>query len=142
MREIEIVKPKTDNYTTVLWVSRHTPLPSQIRFLRNYFGDIKLVQISGVIPTAEHLIPYIERYKPKVVVPVLPLSFIARLCDLAKRYRFTLLWAKMNLLHNDRDEPCEEFDPETDVIVAPNRHFRFECFKIIREVKLVLEDLQ
>lgn len=136
-----IVENTSDNYTTILWVSRHPPLTSQIDFLKNHFGDIRLIQVSGIFQTAEDVVSLALKYKANVVVPVLPLSFIARLCDFSKRMNFTLLWAEMKLLHNDREEPCIEFNEDTDVIVEPNRHYRFNTFKVIREVKLVLEPL-
>jgi len=136
------IKPYSESYTTILWISRHYPLPKQLIDLRNLFGDIKLVMVSGFIPTVESLIPIIKSYKADIVIPILPLSMISKLCSLRDELRsknvqkFTILYPDMELLHSGKVEPCEEFDPSTDTINNSD-HFRFVEFKILEEVKII-----
>ena len=125
----------------VLWVSRHPPLPKQIEALESKLGEIDIIQLKGVIPNAEYVINEANRYGAKYIVPVLPLSFIARLCDLARKNSITVLWSQMKLLHNNcPGEGCPEFNDKTDTIVSPGRHYRFEKFYVIKGVKLELEE--
>jgi len=124
----------------VLWVSRHEPLEAQRLELKRKLGDVTLVIYKEKVPNAEFVIEMAKKVHAKYIVPVLPLSFIARLCELARHKGITILWAEMELLHSDRPEPCKEYDPYRDTIVAPNRHYRFRGFKKIKRVELVLEE--
>ena len=77
--------------TTVLWVSRHDPLPVQIQRLKEKLGEFSLIKVSGKIPSAQWLWNNVISGKVKAgfrvyVVPVLPLSFIAELCNLSKQH--------------------------------------------------------
>ena len=80
--------------TVVLWVSRHQPLRAQIEELEKKLGPVEVWQLSGTIPSAEFIVDVVKKTKAQYVVPVLPLSMIARLSELSKK-GFTVLWAEM-----------------------------------------------
>jgi len=134
--------------TIVLWVSRHPPLAQQIIELERKLGGIKIIQLSGVIPSAEFVIEKAKQYGAKVVVPVLPLSFIARLAELAPREGFTVLYAVMECIAVYKSVE----DAQKKVQEAPERRclstyadgtvrvYEFKCFKKVKKVELVLEE--
>ena len=129
----------------VLWLSRHYPLPAQERELKRIYGpDTQIIVHPQPIPTAEHAIQLARSLQCEVIVPVLPLSFIMRLVEAAKKEKITLLWAQMKELHVC-DESCPA-DPDCEVKL-PNytgveyRHLRFVGFKIIEGVELKLRDI-
>lgn len=132
----------------VLWMSRHDPLPVQINYLKNKIGDFELVKYSKPLSTAEEAVKIIKQYNADYVIPVLPLSFIARLVEVSKREGFTILRAEMELVHNCETKPCSQFDEYTDTIVESKdlstgetiyRHFRFKEFKILKDIVFVEE---
>ena len=133
----------------VLWISRHKPLVAQLRALREKLGESELVQHDKPLSTAEDAIKLARQYKADVVIAVLPLSFMAYLADAAAREGFTLLRADMENIHLCSQDPCPEFDPDTDVIMQSRdlndpektirRHFRFRGFQKLVKVELVTE---
>ena len=131
----------------MLWISRHEPLPAQVKELKEKLGDFELIRHEQPLPTAQHAVSLIEEKKADVVVAVLPLTFMMHLAaELAKR-NITLLRADMEAIHNCSSSPCPEFNPNTDTIMVSkdndreiHRHFRFRGFKVLREVRLVEED--
>ena len=134
----------------VLWVSRHGMLPAQMRFLAEKLGNFNVEFYNGMVPSAEYLVENVIVPKGiNIVIPVLPLSMIARLVELSKKHGFEVWWAQMELLHNDYEETCPDFDEETDAMVPGVdangrkmwRHYRFKGFHRVREVKLVLEEV-
>ncbi len=150
-REIEIKSiyetPGSQKKTVVLWVSRHPPLPSQITALEQKLSAIIIIQVSGVVPNAEFVIDVARQYNAKIIVPVLPLSFIARLTELAPRYGITLLFAKMNAIMTTRNVSeaqrlvAEAPDRRTLATYADGtvRVFEFERFEKIRRVVIETE---
>ena len=134
--------------TVVLWVSRHPPLLAQLIQLEQKLGGIKVIQLSGIIPSAEFVIQKAKEYGARVIVPVLPLSFIARLCELAQKEGITLLYAQMECIAVLKDMQ----DAQRKVQEAPERRniatysdgtvrvFEFKGFKRIKRVVLELED--
>lgn len=96
--EIQAVYVDPDPQTTVLWVSRHKPLAKQIMDLKAKLGRIKVIQVSGPVPNAEYVIELARKFDAKIIVPVLPMSFIARLAELAPKHGITVLYAKMNVV--------------------------------------------
>lgn len=134
---------------TVLWLSRHKPLPSQIEYLKDRLGDFKLFLHQEPIPTVNHALKLVERYKADYVIPVLPLSFTIRLVEKAGKAGFKVLRADMQLLHNCSTGKCPDFNSETDTIVVSTdfetgekiyRHYRFVSFKLLKDVVFVEED--
>jgi hypothetical protein len=135
--------------TVVLWVSRHPPLQAQISELEKRLGGIVVYQVSGVIPNAEVVVDIAKKYNANVIVPVLPLSMIARLAELSKQNGFIVLIAKMNSIATTKD-PAEAqrlvqeasdrriLGTYADGVI---RVFEFERFEKLVEVKLVTEPL-
>jgi len=106
------------NPTVVLWVSRHDPLYSQIKALKQRLGSVRIVKLSGVVPNADYVVKVAEQYHAKVIVPVLPLSFIARLAELAPKKGVTVLFAKM-------EELCRTTNKkEAEALVSQNPYAR------------------
>jgi hypothetical protein len=133
----------------VLWVSRHPPLPAQIKILEEKFGSVAIYQMSGMVPNAEAVVEAVRKYSASVVVPVLPLSMIARLAELSRQNGFTVLLARMNNIATTKsieearrvvwEKPeCRTMATYADGLV---RVFEFERFEKLVEVKLVTEPL-
>ena len=131
----------------MLWISRHEPLPAQLKALEERLGDFELIQHEQPLPTAQHAVSLIEEKKADVVVAVLPLSFMMYLAEELKKRNITLLRADMEAIHNCSFSPCPVFNPNTDTILISkdndieiHRHFRFRGFKVLKGVRLVEED--
>lgn len=134
----------------ILWVSRHPVLPVQFDFLSKKFGGVSIRIFSKKVPSAEWL--YENEIKEggyDIVIPVLPLSIVARLVELSRRYGFEVWWSEMELLHNDTSRECPEYNPSSDAMVEGYdvdgklifRHYRFKAFKRIKAIRLELEDV-
>jgi hypothetical protein len=149
IEEIYVSKPVTAAKTVVLWVSRHPPLQAQIRELESRFGGVAVYQMSGVIPNAEVVAETAKKINANVIVPVLPLSMIARLAELSKQNKFTVLIAKMNNIATTKSVEeaqrlvAERPEARTIATYADGvvRVFEFERFEKLVEVKLVTEPL-
>ena len=136
-----------DPQVTVLWVSRHKPLASQIMELKRKLGRIRVLQITGVVPNAESVMEIALQHNAKVIVPVLPLSFIARLVELGKKHGITVLFARMEAIAqvNSIEEAsaivAEAPDKRTFTTYADGtvKVHEFVRFEVIKEVKLVTE---
>ena len=127
--------------TVVLWVSRHPPLPIQIQRFEERLGGIEIWQLSGRVPDAEFVAEKAKEVNARYIVPVLPLSMIARLVELAKREGFIVLWAEMEQVSQGTGTP-PEIDRTREVIVEAHgtwKVMRFKQFHVIKAVKLELE---
>jgi hypothetical protein len=141
--------PVKDSRTVVLWVSRHRPLKAQIDELERKLGPIVVYQLSGVIPSAEFVAERAEGLGAKYVIPVLPLSFTARLAELAKAKGFEVLVAKMVNVAVVKDlKAAEEVVRERPDRRATATHadgtvrvFEFERFERLLRVELVTKPL-
>jgi len=135
--------------TIVLWVSRHSPLPAQVAELERKLGGVVVYQMSGVIPNAEAVAEAAKKLNANIIIPVLPLSMIARLAELSKQNKFTVLIAKMNNIATTRVPSeaqrlvAEKPEARTTATYADGavRVFEFERFERLVEVKLVTEPL-
>jgi len=135
--------------TVVLWVSRHMPLPAQIVELERKLGSIIVYQVKGTIPSAEVVVEVAKKLNASVVVPVLPLSMIARLAELSRQNGFTVLIAKMNNIATTKsvEEAVRlvQEAPEKRTLATyadgTVRVFEFERFEKLIEIKLVTEPL-
>lgn len=145
----KIYESKTPN-TVVLWVSRHPPLPAQITELeRKLLNGVMIYQVSGVIPNAEAIVEIAKKYNAEVIVPVIPLSMIARLAELSKQNKFTVLIAKMNNIATTKDPNearkivSERPESRTISTYADGliRVFEFERFEKLVEVRLITEPI-
>ena len=137
--------PNSQTHTTVLWVSRHPPIEAQIKALEEKLGAVKVIQLSGFIPNAEFVVEKAKEVGAKYIVPVLPLSFIARLVELSRRNGFTVLWAEMQQVSIIDHEPVEgkDYDPATEVWIKGYENtykiMRFKQYHIIKAIRLELE---
>jgi ABC-type branched-subunit amino acid transport system substrate-binding protein len=145
----KVYESKSQPQTVVLWVSRHSPLPIQVAELEKKFGNIAVYQMSGMIPNAEVVVDTAKKYNASVIVPVLPLSMIARLAELARQNKFTVLLAKMNNVATTKSiEEAQRLvaeRPEARTVATyvdgTVRVFEFERFEKLVEVRLVTEPL-
>ncbi|RLG50049.1 MAG: hypothetical protein DRN90_00300 [Thermoproteota archaeon] len=128
----------------ILWVSRHNPLPSQVKELERKLGKIEIVQFAERVPNAEFVIELAKKHGAKIIVPVLPLSIIARLVELANKEDITVLWAEMEqvkMLYNP--VPFQDYDPTIETVVAAGESYkvmRFKRFHKIKAIRLELEE--
>jgi len=126
----------------VAWISRHPPLPKQLRVLMEKLGEIEIVHISNTFRDAHEVLKEVRSIGAKYAVVVLPLSMIAVLTQYKD---ITWLWAEMFQVH-DGDcigYVCPNYNPESDVIlksVFTKRHLRFNKFYKIKEVQMIFED--
>lgn len=141
--------PSARERAVVLWVSRHPPLAAQIAELEAKLGPIEVRQASGTVPSAEHVVDLARWLGARYVVPVLPLSFIAKLAEAARAQGFEILLAKMRNVAVVRGEEevaglvAERPDRRTAVAYADGtvRVFEFEGFERLIRVELVTEPL-
>ena len=110
----------------ILWLSRHKPLPRQIRELRRLFGEVEVVQDPRPFSSAEEIVQRFRGGGFDEMVAVAPLSVIQRLCELGIKP----LWAEM--------EVCE---PEEAEVFASGRHYRFKRFRRIAGVEVRFEEV-
>jgi len=101
--EVREVLNDGEGSTVVLWVSRHPPLKAQVSVLRQRLGRVRIIQVVGVVPNADYVIGLARKYGAKYVVPVLPLSFIAKLVEEARKQGITVLYARMEVIGQYRD---------------------------------------
>lgn len=143
------MEQKAQGQAVVLWVSRHPPLPCQLEFLRQRIGPFKVEMLIGHIPNAEYVINEAKKRGAKYVLPVLPLSFTARLVELCKQEGCVVLWSKMKTIastHSPEEAArivAERPDCRSAVSYADGvtRVYEFETIERIIEVKLVTEPL-
>jgi len=126
----------------VAWVSRHEPLPEQIKILREKLGEIKIVQLAETFTDAKQVCEKIKEVNASYAVVVLPLSMIAQLTQLCKNV--TLLWAEMVKVHEHScpGEKCPQYDPNRDVILHGKeytRHLRFTKFQKIVKIQMITQ---
>ncbi len=138
--------PDNETRTVILWVSRHDPLPAQIKALEAKLGAIEIWKLSGVVPSADYVVETAEKLGAKVIVPVLPLSFIVRLAEVAPRKGITVLFAKMEEMHRGSKEEAEKLvreapDRRTAVEYSGGvwRVWEFKQFEKLIRVEIVTE---
>ena len=81
-----------------IWLSRHSPLPKQVLDLRA--RGIEIIAIIPSVETIEEILEIIKKHDAKYIIPVLPLSMIAKLLEKSQEYGFTILFAEMETIHN------------------------------------------
>jgi len=90
---------------------------------------------------AEEVISLAKKYDCKYIVSVLPLTMIARICELAEEEGLIVLYPVMEELGELNDDG--RIDCERDVILdvgGKKKVVRFQCFKKVKGVKIILED--
>lgn len=139
---IAVEVKKEEGREKVLWVSKHDPLPAQIREIRRKIPDAEIIVEKGFFASAEEVAEIARQHNAKVIIAVVPLSFLARLVEFKE---FTLLYADMELVRTEREYPEVDRDCETVVPAYQGRErvykvYRFKQFKRIKGIKLELED--
>ena len=112
----------------ILWLSRHFPLPSQIKELKRIFGeDVEVVVDPNPFSDAEDIVNRFKAGNFDDMVVVAPLSVIQRLTELGIKP----LWAEMK-----RVDSKEEAETEVS-----GRYYKFIKFKRIKGIKIEFEEL-
>jgi hypothetical protein len=139
--------PSKGSRVVVLWVSRHPPLKAQIAELERRFGVI-IYQMSGVIPNAESVADVASKINASIIVPILPLSMLARLTELRRQSNnFVILFAKMNCIATTKDvaeaqKIIDEAPTKRSLATHADglvRVYEFERFEKLVEIKLITE---
>lgn len=113
----------------VLWVSRHTPLRSQVTELRRLFGpDTTVEQDNRPFDSAEEIARRYREGGYDDLVVVAPLSVLDHLCRMGLRP----LWAEM----------VEEGDPAKVEVRARGAGYRFDRFRRVKRVTVEYEELE
>jgi len=127
----------------VAWVSRHPPLPIQIRELKRKMGeDAKIVRIVKTFTSAGEVLSMIRNAGAEYAVLVLPLGVIEKLVELDR----SIVWlrAEMVPVHKFcKGYDCELYDDRQDVLLfSPDlvRHLRFDKFVRIKRVVVETEE--
>jgi len=123
----------------ILWLSRHEPLPAQIKYLKEKLGDIEIEKEQGIVRDAEHVMEIIKETGAEIVIPVLPQTIIMHIAPRCAQENVMLLRAEMELLH-ECDPVCQCFYKNTDTWVN-GRHYRFIRFNKLKEIKIIEEPL-
>ena len=111
----------------ILWLSRHFPLPSQIKELNRIFGETVDVTVDpDPFSNAEDIVNRFKIGNFDDIVVVAPLSVIQRLTELGIKP----LWAEMKRVSKE--------EAETEV---SGRYYRFIKFKRIKGIKIEFEEL-
>ncbi len=143
MQDKPIPKPKPHK-TTVAWVSRHPPLPAQIRELEAKIGDITIVTIGNTYTNYKNIIEAAEISKARYGVLVIPLSMVSLILA---NDTSGIVWlrAEMRPAHKYKCDGsmCMEMNTDTDVLmpivngsnnVTGHRHVRFKEFVVLESV--------
>lgn len=108
------------------------------------------------IPNADYIVdnfvkPNIGKYARIVVIPVLPLSMIARLVELSRFNSFEVWWAEMEQVKVLSSEPVpnRDYNPYNEtVVVAAGAHeqksykiMRFKKFHRIKRIVMEMEEV-
>jgi len=120
-----------------LWCSKHKPLKAQLQVLQDRGVELFIPNKTFFID-AEEIVDLALKYNCNIIITVLPLSMIARVCEIAERHNIIVLYPLMEDLDNN-----VELNEDTDVkvnIAGRVKVARFKCFKRVRGVKLILED--
>lgn len=127
----------------VLWLTKKPPVKAEIEAIEKIIGPhhkVEHITKHKSFASAREVIEFINRYSPDIVVPILPLS--------TKRWilKHRELWKNPNMIflepiaHDVED--TSQFNPDTDFYIGKENKaiLRFDKFKILKDVVLVMED--
>lgn len=123
---------------TILWVSRHTPLESQLKELRRLYGeDCKIDIQTHYTFSADWVVKYYRKIQAVDMVIVAPLSVIQEVVKLG----VFPLHAAMEKIPNG--DPRTEIVPKNarDRLSGEKRSYRFIKFKRYKKFNIELEDV-
>jgi len=132
----------------VFWISRHEPLPAQIERLREILGNYELKPIIGRIPNAEYIDRIVTSHDAdrKIVIPVLPLSMIAKLVNLGKKHGYEVWWAEMREIRRGSNmTSIPQIDPTRQAILPTDGGWKiveFVRFRRIVDFRIIFEEVQ
>jgi len=66
----------------ILWLSRHSPTPSQKKKLENSLGKIEIIQVSTIVNSPYHVRQLMQDHQCEDIVAVLPLRIMGQLCSI------------------------------------------------------------
>jgi len=123
-----------------LWCSRHKPLPAQVKEL-SARGIVLVIPPKTFFSNAEEIIDLAKKNNCHYIISVLPLTMISRLCELAEDNGFIVLYPVMEELGELREGVQIDWERDAILDVGNKRKIvRFQCFKRVKGVKLILED--
>lgn len=140
-----------ENAEKITWVSKHSPLPAQIKALKERFGGIaNIIRINKTFENYTEVLDRIIETGAKYAVVVLPLSMTQLLVNAPKAKGITWVEAEMESVHEERllnegscnKHNCKDFNPETDTVIQASkvsRHLRFVRFNKILWIETVKE---
>lgn len=113
----------------ILWVSRHSPLPNQLKELDRIFKDYEVVQYNGFIRDAKHVVELMKSYKADEVVTILPMTIIYHLL---KEEGIEPIFPEMERVTGD---DYDYVDPGT------GKRYKFKRFVRIIDFEIVKREL-
>jgi len=136
----------------VLWVSRHPILIKQLERLKDIFDEVEVENYEKVVPSAEFLVKnVIVPNKFNIVIPLLPLTVVKRLVELGNKHGFEVWWVEMETVKIVYEKPVilKDYDPShmifTEIYDEDGKKaykiMRFKDFKRVKEVRVILEDI-
>ena len=112
----------------VYWMSRHSPLPSQVAELRRlYGGDVVIEQDPNPFSSADDIVERFRKSGADELLVVAPLSVIAQLVQRGIKP----LWAEMEVVQN----------PDEAEVEAAGRYYRFVRFRRVSAIQIVFEEV-
>jgi hypothetical protein len=112
---------------TLLWISRHEPNKAQIDEIINRIGSIEVIKCN--FSDKEQIKQQIISIKPDCIVGIIPLTWVSYLL---KGVPKSTIWLKprCKFVHSAgiKDEPCEEFDISSDILIDPSEK-RYEGYE-------------
>jgi hypothetical protein len=103
----------------LLWISRHEPNEAQLSHIVNKIGEVEFVGLNK--STKEEIKKYIYMINPDCIVAIIPRTWFSYLLkDIPKTTIF--LKPKCKTVHpgDNRDEPCKDFNVDTDILIDPS----------------------
>jgi len=123
-----------------LWCSKHKPLPAQVKELSSRGISIVIPQKTFFL-NAEEIIGLAKKHECQYIIPVLPLSMISRICELAEDEGIIVLYPVMEDLGEFNGRMQIDWERETILNAGEKKKLvRFQCFKKIKGVRLLLEE--
>jgi len=110
----------------IYWMSRHEPLPAQLRELERLFGQVEVVQDPKPFSSADDIVERFRLSGADDMLIVAPLSVIAAIVQRGVRP----LWAEMK----------QVFDPAEADTEANGRLYRFVRFRRIKDVRIEFDE--
>ena len=120
----------------ILWVSKNTPLDSQIKYLKDIFGEDCEITLDGnPFSSAHDIAKRFEKGSYDEIVLIAPISVCRILTDMGYRP----LWSEMS--RTSKKDSEISVSGMSDRVTGVTRHYRFIKFKRLEAVDLIFSDL-